>query len=143
MKDFRMSSPARIDTHQHLIPPKYRALLDTRGLTAGGWPTPAWDAQAAIALMDKESIATGVLSLSAPGVHLADDAEGRSLARETNEFGAELVRGLHGGLLHQQGRHRPDGQGPGRRAGTGRHPGQRHRAGRDRHRPAAQQPWHR
>jgi hypothetical protein len=37
-----MTSPARIDTHQHLIPPAYRKLLDERGLTAGGWPTPDW-----------------------------------------------------------------------------------------------------
>lgn len=31
-----MTSAARIDTHQHLIPPAYRKLLDERGLTAGG-----------------------------------------------------------------------------------------------------------
>jgi predicted TIM-barrel fold metal-dependent hydrolase len=43
-------------------------------------------------MMDRESIATGILSLSAPGVHLADDAEGRALAREVNEYGAELVK---------------------------------------------------
>ncbi len=42
--------------------------------------------------MDRESIATGILSLSAPGVHLADDAEGRVLARDVNEYGAELVK---------------------------------------------------
>ncbi len=88
-----MASPARIDTHQHLIPPAYRKLLDERGLTAGGWPNPDWDPQAAIAMMDRESIATGILSLSAPGVHLADDAEGRTLARQVNEYHAELVKG--------------------------------------------------
>jgi len=87
-----MSSIARIDTHQHLIPPFYRKLLDDRGLTAGGWPTPAWDEQAAIAMMDRESIVTGVLSLSAPGVHLGDDAEGRTLARQVNEYHANLVK---------------------------------------------------
>lgn len=57
-----MTSPARIDTHQHLIPPAYRKLLDERGLTAGGWPTPPWDPQAAIDMMDRESIAIGILS---------------------------------------------------------------------------------
>jgi predicted TIM-barrel fold metal-dependent hydrolase len=87
-----MTAPARIDTHQHLIPPAYREILDDRGLTAGGWPTPAWDPQAAIAMMDQELIATGVLSLSAPGVHLTDDAEGRALARQVNEYHAELVK---------------------------------------------------
>lgn len=87
-----MSRPARIDTHQHLIPPAYRALLDQRGLTAGGWPTPDWDPAAAIAMMDAESIATGILSLSAPGVHFGDDAEARALARAVNDYGAELVK---------------------------------------------------
>lgn len=86
-----MPHSARIDTHQHLIPPAYRKILDDQGLTAGGWPTPAWDPQAALAMMDKEDIATGVLSLSSPGSHLADDAEGRSVARMVNEYNADLV----------------------------------------------------
>jgi 6-methylsalicylate decarboxylase len=87
-----MAFPARIDTHQHLIPPAYRKLLDDRGLTAGGWPTPNWDPQAAISMMDGQAIATGILSLSAPGVHLANDTEGRNLARQVNEYHAELVK---------------------------------------------------
>ena len=87
-----MPSAARIDVHQHLIPPTYRTLLDERGLSAGGWPTPDWDPRAAIAMMDRRSIATGVLSLSAPGVHFGDDDEARALARSINEYGAELVK---------------------------------------------------
>ena len=87
-----MASAARIDVHQHLFPPTYRALLDERGLSAGGWPAPDWDARSAIAMMDRRSIATGVLSLSAPGVHFGDDAEARALARDINELGAELVK---------------------------------------------------
>ncbi|WP_037911187.1 amidohydrolase family protein [Actinacidiphila yeochonensis] len=86
------TNAGRIDVHQHLIPAAYRALLDQRGLTAGGWPTPDWDPQSAIGMMDRRSIATGVLSISSPGVHLGDDAEGRALARSVNEFGAELVK---------------------------------------------------
>lgn len=30
----------RIDTHQHVIPPTYRAELEAHNRTAGGWPTP-------------------------------------------------------------------------------------------------------
>jgi predicted TIM-barrel fold metal-dependent hydrolase len=86
-----MTGAARIDTHQHLIPPFYRKLLDDRGLTAGGWPTPKWDPETAIAVMDEESIAVGVLSLSAPGTQLTNDPTvGRDLAREVNDYGAEL-----------------------------------------------------
>jgi predicted TIM-barrel fold metal-dependent hydrolase len=87
-----MTSPARIDVHQHLLPPAYRQLLDDRGLTSGGWPTPDWDPDSAIAMMDRRSIATGVLSISAPGTHLGDDTEARTLARDVNEYVAELVR---------------------------------------------------
>lgn len=87
-----MTSPARIDTHQHVIPSAYRKLLHSRSLPPGSWPAQAWDPQIAIARMDLESIATGILSISAPGVHLAGDAEGRALAREVNEYGAELVK---------------------------------------------------
>ncbi|MYU14494.1 amidohydrolase family protein [Streptomyces sp. SID8361] len=87
-----MAATARIDVHQHLIPPAYRRVLDERGLTAGGWPTPDWDPQAALDMMDRRSIATGVLSISAPGSHFGDDREARSLAREVNEYHAELVK---------------------------------------------------
>lgn len=82
----------RIDVHQHLIPANYRKLLDERGLSAGGWPTPAWDPSSALAMMDRRAIGTGVLSLSAPGVHFGDDTEARALARSVNEYGAELVK---------------------------------------------------
>lgn len=85
-------TPGRIDTHQHVIPPMYRAQLDARNLTAGGWPTPAWDADAAIALADDLNIATAVLSVSAPGAHWGDDAEARIRARQVNEYVAELVK---------------------------------------------------
>ena len=87
-----MAPAARIDVHQHLFPPTYRALLDERGLSAGGWPAPDWDPRSAIAMMDRRSIATGILSLSAPGVHFGDDVEARALAREINDYGAELVK---------------------------------------------------
>lgn len=83
---------SRVDVHQHLIPPTYRRLLDERGLTAGGWPTPDWNPDSAIAMMDRRSITTGVLSLSAPGVHFGNDAEARKLAREVNDYHAELVK---------------------------------------------------
>lgn len=82
----------RIDTHQHVLPPKYRAQLDAHNLTAGGWPTPAWSAEAAIALSDELNIATAVLSVSAPGMHWGDDGEARVRAREANEYVAELVK---------------------------------------------------
>ncbi|MBF6439996.1 amidohydrolase family protein [Nocardia cyriacigeorgica] len=87
-----MTVPARIDVHQHLIPPSYREVMDRRGASAGGWPTPAWNADRAIAMMDRRSIATGMLSVSSPGTHFGDDAEARGVARSVNEFAAELTK---------------------------------------------------
>jgi predicted TIM-barrel fold metal-dependent hydrolase len=81
----------RIDVHQHYVPPAYRARLDERGLTAGGWPIPPWSTEAAIEAMDAVGTATGILSISAPGTHLGDDADGHRIAREVNEYGAALV----------------------------------------------------
>ena len=86
-----MSNPMRIDTHQHMIPPAYRKMLDETGRSAAGWTTPKWDPAEALAMMERESIATGVLSLSAPGVHFGDDGQARDLARIVNEYGADLV----------------------------------------------------
>ena len=87
-----MSSPHRIDVHQHLIPPTYRELMDRHELTAGGWPTPAWDARSAVAMMDRRSIATGILSISSPGTHFGDDTEARTITRNVNEYSAELAK---------------------------------------------------
>lgn len=82
----------RIDVHQHLVPPRWAEALASRGMTPGGWTVPSWDPGSALRMMDEQSIATGVLSVTAPGVHLGDDAEARSLARSVNESAAEAVR---------------------------------------------------
>ena len=42
--------------------------------------------------MDRHGIATGVLSVSTPGVHLGNDTEARKWARDVNEYTADLVR---------------------------------------------------
>jgi predicted TIM-barrel fold metal-dependent hydrolase len=86
----------RIDVHNHLIPPAYRARLDQLGLTAGGLPTPEWSESLALAAMDRHQIATAIVSVSTPGVHFGDDTAARHLAREVNEFAGELA-GRHPG----------------------------------------------
>ncbi len=87
----RTSSAARIDVHQHLLPPEFLAALDRHGMRA--WAPAAWSSEGALAMMDEHEIATGVLSLSTPGPNLGDDAEGRVLTRQVNERLAELRKG--------------------------------------------------
>ncbi|MDT8913392.1 amidohydrolase family protein [Amycolatopsis sp. PS_44_ISF1] len=82
----------KIDVHQHLVPPAYRRALETGSRTPGGWPVPDWTPEGALAMMDEAGIATGVLSISSPGVHFGDDVAARELARETNDYHAELVK---------------------------------------------------
>ena len=83
-----MNMPSRIDTHHHIVPPRYAAWLQARGITAGGLPIPGWSAEGALDLMDALGIAGGVFSVSTPGVHLGDAREARFMAREVNEFAA-------------------------------------------------------
>lgn len=89
-------SRERIDVHQHVLPPSYAAWLRSRGIQdAGGRDLPAWSVEEALQLMADHEIATGILSVSTPGVHLDPgktvDPTARSMAREVNELAAKLV----------------------------------------------------
>ncbi|MFJ2200516.1 amidohydrolase family protein [Streptomyces violaceusniger] len=95
-----MTFPARIDVHQHIVPPIWAQTLTAHGLDSGGWAIPAWSPTDAIAMMDQQGIATGVLSVTSPGVHLGSDAQARDLARAVNEYGAEVVRDHPGRFGH-------------------------------------------
>ncbi|MFJ4618188.1 amidohydrolase family protein [Streptomyces sp. NPDC088812] len=86
-----MSDPARIDVHQHLVPPDRGRAMAERA-AALGWPAPAWDVQGAIAVMDRRSIATGLLSFPAPLAAPDDSAGARAGARSVNDYTAEVVK---------------------------------------------------
>ena len=62
------------------------------GALAGGLPIPEWESDAALHLMDAHEIASAVLSVSTPGVHLGDGADACAMARHVNEFAAQMVR---------------------------------------------------
>lgn len=83
----------RIDTHHHIVPPAYAAWLASRGIDAGGRAIPEWTVAGARDLMDAAGVASSILSVSTPGVHLGNDAEARRKAREVNEYAAEVVAG--------------------------------------------------
>lgn len=90
-----MSAPAggagRIDTHHHVIPPRYRRWLETNGYDAGR-PLPDWSEAGSLALMDELGIERAVVSVSRPGVHLGDGSDAPRMAREVNDFCAELAK---------------------------------------------------
>lgn len=77
----------RIDVHHHVMPPKYteemRALVQPPQLTCS--------IERSLEDMDKAGVATAITSITTPGVWLGDDAQGRRVARECNEYTAQLV----------------------------------------------------
>jgi len=86
----------RIDVHHHILPPAYVEWLRARGIhDAGGRVLPAWSADTALQIMDEHEIATAVVSVSTPGVHLdaqtRRDPTARAQARAVNEAAARLV----------------------------------------------------
>ncbi len=88
------SPVGKIDVHAHYLPPDYAQELCAAGLTQpSGMPAyPEWSPSLALEKYDRLGIATGMLSISAPGVHYGDDQKARRLARKVNEAGAEFSR---------------------------------------------------
>lgn len=90
-------SPQRIDVHHHVIPDIYRQTLHRLGIReVAGRDLPDWTAAMSLSTMYRHGIEVAVTSVSAPGVHFGDDAEGRRLARQCNEASAALI-GEHPG----------------------------------------------
>ena len=89
-----VTTPDRIDVHQHMLPPAYADWLREHHVDdAGGRALPDWSAEAALTLMDQIGTSTAILSVSTPGTGPAEDStEAVRLAREINDFSAELVK---------------------------------------------------
>jgi len=92
----------RIDVHFHFLSPEYRdKMIDAVGAWPDGFPGPQWSADEALGVMDRIGIATGILSVSSPGVHFGNDTKSGALARSVNEFAAHAIgehRGRFGGF---------------------------------------------
>jgi 6-methylsalicylate decarboxylase len=83
----------RIDTHHHIIPPKYLArargpILDMAHVHAP--KVLSWTPEASLEAMDRCGVACAVTSISSPGVWFGDDKAGREIARDCNEFAAQM-----------------------------------------------------
>jgi len=88
----------RIDVHAHFLPDCYARALADAGLRTldGGFPVPKWSAAAALEVMDRQQIATAIVSLSSPSAHFLPPADRPALVRQVNDAGAELMRGQPG-----------------------------------------------
>ena len=78
----------RIDVHQHVLPPIWVEGLRERNLPHR---PPPWSPDAALAFMDASGVATGLLSLTAPGLAGWAEDELAPMTRRVNEYVAGLV----------------------------------------------------
>jgi predicted TIM-barrel fold metal-dependent hydrolase len=83
----------RIDTHHHMIGPDYRKALRQAGIDeAGGRALPEWSTEGSLQTMAELNIATAIVSVSTPGTtFLPNPADACALARDLNDYGADLV----------------------------------------------------
>ena len=80
----------RVDVHAHYLPPGYReaAIAALKAVPDGMPSMPDWEPGTALKMMDRQGIASAILSVSSPGVFLGDVEAARRLARSVNEFAA-------------------------------------------------------
>jgi 6-methylsalicylate decarboxylase len=78
----------RIDVHHHYNPPSWETTLRAKNEFASAWK--GWTPQAAIEEMDRGGVQKAMLSITTPGIWFGDDAAARKLARECNEYAAQM-----------------------------------------------------
>jgi len=90
------AAPRIVDTHHHFFPPPYLEPLAAWNDKAGvPGQTPiqrAWTVARAIDDMDRNNVATAMLSISTPGIWFGEAEAARKMARICNDYGAELAR---------------------------------------------------
>jgi predicted TIM-barrel fold metal-dependent hydrolase len=84
----------RIDTHHHFTVPKLIAESTAKGVNQAGLQD--WTPQKSIDSMDKGSVATSIVSISDPGVWFGDNTAARALARECNQYAAQMIKDYPG-----------------------------------------------
>jgi predicted TIM-barrel fold metal-dependent hydrolase len=82
-------SAHRIDVHCHFSSPGFIQAIKARN--TGQMPLMAWTPAKTIEDMDRDGVATSMVSTSEPSVWFGDNEAARRLARECNEYGARLM----------------------------------------------------
>ena len=81
----------RIDVHHHFVSP-----AQGEAKKQAGSSPPKWTVQMSLDDMDKAGVKTAVLSSVEPGVWFGNVEQGRTLARESNEYAARLAKDYPG-----------------------------------------------
>lgn len=87
--------PRLIDVHHHMLPPVYMTEARDRIIAQGQGYLPApvleWTPDHTLTEMDRNGVATAMLSVSTPGVSFGNLRAARTLARRCNEYAATQV----------------------------------------------------
>jgi 6-methylsalicylate decarboxylase len=81
-----------IDVHQHFLPDIFWQATNDVHSPVGGISPPPWSKQSTLSYMDDAGIDIAILSITAPGIHMGDDAAARDLACSVNELLARLIQ---------------------------------------------------
>lgn len=83
-----------LDTHHHILPPFYVDAIGKDAIFAG-LPSLMWTLEQDLDSMDKNGIATAVVSISNPGIALKDSKKARALARRCNDYVKQMITDHH------------------------------------------------
>ncbi|WPC44038.1 amidohydrolase family protein [Clostridium sp. JS66] len=93
IKNYKGNGIPKIDMHTHYLPQAYKDALLNRGeKNPDGFPTPKWDPEVHLKIMEQLGISRSMLSISSPHINFGDRNAAKILARKVNEDGAELVK---------------------------------------------------
>jgi len=99
----------RVDTHHHFVPPFYLAEVgaDAVARTLVSGKAPEWTPQHSIDAMDRNGIATAIVSISAPGF-LCDEGKRGDLCKHCNDYAARMRANFPGRFGNFAGLPLPD-----------------------------------
>jgi predicted TIM-barrel fold metal-dependent hydrolase len=85
-------APGLIDVHHHVFPPAFLKATESFAIGASRARMVEWSAQRSLAEMDASGVATAILSVTNPGIWSGNARSAAKLARECNDYSAQLVR---------------------------------------------------
>jgi predicted TIM-barrel fold metal-dependent hydrolase len=85
-------SVSRIDVHHHVLPEFYKEAQRAVGISGTAYRGfPDWTPEKSLALMDSTNTATSILSFTSPGIFFGDIDVTHDLARQCNDYLAQLA----------------------------------------------------